>query len=89
MLIEMVGWKPPLANMVKLNMDEACKENNRASYGEVIRDNRGYETGRKYTKRLGLIRVKLNVNSMAVANVLGKGVSKSITIHAMMMMSRG
>lgn len=33
MLIEMVGWKPPVANMVKLNMDGEFKENNRASYG--------------------------------------------------------
>lgn len=56
MLIEMVGWKPPLANMVKLNMDEACKENNRASYGEVIRDNRGYETG-DFVKPLGFCSV--------------------------------
>jgi hypothetical protein len=36
-----IGWQPPSGHFVKLNTDGACKENNRAGCGGIIRGNQG------------------------------------------------
>lgn len=50
--IHMIGWKPPPRNIVKMNADGACKENNLVSCGGVIIDAREHWLG-GFVKTLG------------------------------------
>lgn len=37
----MIGWTPPDSNMVKLNIDDACKDRKVVGCGGVIQHNNG------------------------------------------------
>ncbi|MCH98228.1 ribonuclease H protein [Trifolium medium] len=72
--VNYIGWKPPDVGWTKLNTDGACKDMRIAGCGGLLRDNHGeWIGGLKYVWRMGFRQVELNVDSVAVVQVIREG----------------